>query len=215
LSAEDYSTVVASGPAGSGKTTVLLRLKEYLEWAEETGAVRRALFMYYDLRSLPGRYLEENKALELLKRAAGVLFGAAEAAGGIARALKAGDASGIVNATKGGIRALASALPSQREREPLGVKYYMEVAAAAARGRVKALKPEYAALVFDNVESGEAVAVTEMASRIASGLYSEFGVRAVAFVVTTPLGMKRVARRPPGRRARLLRRHREPGEGRL
>jgi len=149
--------------------------------------------MYYDLQSFPSRYRDESKALEFLKKAVGVASGVAEAVGGIARALKVGDASGIVNATKGGIRALASALPSPREREHLSVWHYMEVAAATARGRVEALKPEYAVLVFDNVESGKAIFVTEMANRIASGLYSEFGVKAVAFVVTTPLGMKRVA----------------------
>jgi len=69
----------------------------------------------------------------------------------------------------------------------------VEVAAAAARSRAEALRPEYAVLVFDHVESSKAIFVTEMANRMASGLYSEFGVGATAFVVTTPLGMKRVA----------------------
>jgi len=50
MSTEDYSTVVASGPLGLGKTSVLQDLGDYLKWAEETAAVRRALFMYYDLQ---------------------------------------------------------------------------------------------------------------------------------------------------------------------
>jgi len=131
--------------------------------------------------------------LEFLKKAVGVASGAAEAAGGIARTLKTGDVFSIISAAKGGIRVLESVFPNPREREPLDVRYYMEVVAATIRSRVEALKPEYAVLVFDNVSDKNVVTVTNAAMKIANGIH-KYGARAVAFVVTTPLGMKKVMR---------------------
>jgi len=101
LSTEDYGTVVASGPAGSGKTTVLLRLKEYLEWAEETSAVRRAMFMYCNMRAFPGSCSAESKAAKMMKKIVGAALAFAESLGEAVESAKAGGVFGVIGVVKG------------------------------------------------------------------------------------------------------------------
>jgi len=190
----DYSTVVASGPIGSGKTDVLKRLEYGIRWLMQLGDFGSALFRYYDVNAYSGA---ASKAHEAVKRGVQVAEGAADLArGGIE--LGAGNIVGAIDVVKGSLSVASALLPEPESPPDISMGYVGTVRAIMrdfAR-EVARYRPEVAVAAVDSMyfasDPRAVVNAVEAVNALARYLYGKYKAKVVVIIVTTPYDFKYV-----------------------